>query len=210
MIMNRTLCQGASLNVPEIAERYEMSITPIREAIRRLESEGLLEVLPRRGTFVRSFSVEDLISAFEVAEAYEGMAAYLVAEQVEQGADLGESLEVLAGYVDQMAEHLEQDGASLWANLDARLHESLCQMSRNTHIWQSYQMVRAQMDCVLWFITPLHVDRNNSTQEHKSIVEAVLRGEKEMARILSQKHRSLVRGVLRSLAPPGGKTSSIT
>jgi DNA-binding GntR family transcriptional regulator len=204
MIMNRTLGQGVGLNVPEIAEQCGMSITPVREAIRRLESEGLLEVLPRRGTFVRSFSVENLISAFEVAEAYEGMAAYLVAERVEQGEDLSESLEWLSGHVDQMAEYLERNEANLWATMDSKFHESLCQMSRNTHIWQNYQMVRAQMDCVLWFITPLHVDRGNSTREHKGIVEAVLRGEKETARILSQKHRSLVRSVLRSLTPLGG------
>jgi DNA-binding GntR family transcriptional regulator len=209
MIMDRTLCQGASLNVPEIAGQCAMSITPVREAIRRLESEGLLEVLPRRGTFVRSFSVENLISAFEVAEAYEGMAAYLVAERVEQGEDLSEDLDRLAGHVDEMATHLGQNRANLWAALDTRFHESLCQLSRNTHIWQSYQRVRAQMDCVLWFITPLYVDRGNSTQEHQGIVEAVRRGEKETARVLSQKHRSHVREVLRGLTPLGGNGSPL-
>jgi DNA-binding GntR family transcriptional regulator len=210
MIMGRTLSQGTSLNVSKIAEQCEMSITPVREAIRRLESEGLLEVLPRRGTFVRSFSAEDLISAFAVAEAYEGMAAYLVAERVEQGDDLGEDLDRLAGYVDEMATHLERNNASLWAALDTMFHQSLCQLSKNMHIWQSYQMVRAQMDCVLWFITPLYVDRGNSTCEHRGIIEAVRRGEKETARALSQKHRNHVRGVLRGLAPLGANVSPLT
>jgi DNA-binding GntR family transcriptional regulator len=210
MIMDRTLSQGASLNVSEIAEQCEMSITPVREAIRRLESEGLLEVLPRRGTFVRSFSAEDLISAFAVAEAYEGMAAYLVAERVEQGDDLNEDLKLVVGYVDEMAMHLEQNRANLWAALDTMFHQSLCQLSKNMHIWQSYQMVRAQMDCVLWFITPLYVDRGNSTREHRDIVEAVQHGEKEMARVLSQKHRNHVRGVLRKLTPLSGNISPLT
>ena len=78
------------------------------------------------------------------------------------------------------------------------------------HIWQSYQMVRAQMDCVLWFITPLYVDRGNSTREHLGIIEAVQRGEKEMARVLSQKHRNHVRGVLCRLTPLGGNASPLT
>ncbi len=201
MIMNRTLNQGASLNVAEIAEQCEMSVTPVREAVRRLVSEGLLEVLPRRGTFVRSFSAEDLISAFEVAEAYEGMAAYLVAERVRNGEDLSGDLDRLAGYVDELAMHLEPKDASLWAALDTKFHDTLCKLSKNTHIWQSYQMVRAQMDCVLWFITPLYVDRGNSAREHRSIIDAVRQGDMEAARALSQKHRNQVRSVLRGLSP---------
>jgi len=204
MIMNRTLRQGASLNVPELAERFEMSVTPVREAIRRLESEGLLEVVPRRGTFVRSFSVEDLIAGFEVAEAYEGMAAYLAAERVEQGETLSEDLNYLARLVSQMEQHLLPDDAGLWSALDTRFHDGLCLLSNNTHIWQSYQKIRAQMDCVLWFVTPLHVDRNNSTREHKSVLDAVRQGDKEMARMFSQNHRSNVRGILRKLSSLGG------
>lgn len=203
MIMNRTLRQGASLAVHELAGQFEMSVTPVREAIRRLESEGLLEVAPRRGTFVRSFSVEDLIASFEVAEAYEGMAAFLVAEHMEQGEDLEKELGRLEGLVTGMAGCLEQSEANMWAAMDTDFHDSLCLLSRNIHIWQSYQKIRAQMDCVLWFITPLHVDRGNSTREHAAILDAVRRGDKEGARKLGQRHRNNVRGVLRTLVPMG-------
>jgi len=201
MIMDRTLRQGASLAVQELAEQFEMSVTPVREAIRRLESEGLLEVAPRRGTFVRSFSVEDLITGFECAEAYEGMASYLVAERVERGEALSEKLDALMCLLDEMEQHLDQSEAALWGKLDTRFHDGLCLLSNNSHIWQSYQKIRAQMDCVLWFITPLHVDRGNSTREHKRILEAVIRGDKEAARVIAQAHRNNVRNVLRSLAP---------
>lgn len=208
MIRNRTLRPGASLAVAELAENLSMSVTPVRDAIRRLESEGMLEVIPRRGTFVRSFSVEHLIAGFEVAEAYEGMAAFLVAERVERGENLDKELERLDQMVAKMAVTLDQGEASLWATMDTDYHETLCLLSENLHIWQSYQKVRAQMDCVLWFITPLHVDRYNSTREHKAILDAVKQGDKEQARTLSQKHRSNVRGILRSLAPLGEGVSS--
>lgn len=203
MIMNRTLRQGASLAVPELAEQFAMSVTPVREAIRRLETEGLLEVIPRRGTFVRSFSVEDLIAGFEVAEAYEGMAGYLVAERVEQGDDLTQEMDTLHELVEAMGQHLDQSEAALWANFDTKFHGTLCLLSRNVHLLQSYQKIRAQMDCVLWFVTPLHVDRNNSTNDHRCILSAVRRGDKEEARTASQRHRNTVRGVLRKLAPAG-------
>lgn len=203
MIMDRTLRQGASLAVNNLAQQFEMSVTPVREAIRRLESEGLLEVAPRRGTFVRSFSVEDLITGFECAEAYEGMAAYLVAEQVERGDDLSEDLNALRLLVEEMELHLDQSEAGLWGKLDTKFHGGLCLLSNNAHILQSYQKIRAQMDRVLWFVTPLHVDRGNSTREHKRILEAVMRGDKEEARVVAQAHRNNVRGVLRSLAPTG-------
>lgn len=203
MIMDRTLRQGASLAVQDLAEQFEMSVTPVREAIRRLESEGLLEVASRRGTFVRSFTVEDLIAGFECAEAYEGMAAYLAAEQIERGDIPATDLEPLRDLITGMELHLDQSKAGLWGKLDTRFHDGLCLLSNNTHIWQSYQKIRAQMDCVLWFITPLHVDRGNSTREHKRILEAVSRGDKEKARMEAQAHRNNVRKVLRSLAPSG-------
>lgn len=206
MIMDRALRQGASLAVQELAGQFDMSVTPVREAIRRLDSEGLLEVVPRRGTFVRSFSVEDLIAGFECAEAYEGMASYLVAERVERGDDLAGELASLMNLITDMERHLEQDKAALWGKLDTRFHDGLCLLSNNMHIWQSYQKIRAQMDCVLWFITPLHVDRGNSTREHKRILEAVIRADKEAARKLAQAHRNNVRKVLRSLAPAGMNT----
>lgn len=201
MIMDRTLRQGASLAVQKLAEQFEMSVTPVREAIRRLASEGLLEVVPRQGTFVRSFSVADLITGFECAEAYEGMAAYLVAEMVEQGENLADELNALTLLVEEMELHLERSEAGLWGKLDTKFHDGLCLLSNNMHIWQSYQNIRAQMDCVLWFVTPLHVDRGNSTMEHNRILESVIRGDKEGARKIAQAHRSNVRRVLRSLAP---------
>ena len=201
MIINRAVQQGASLAVSELAEQFEMSVTPVREAIRRLESEGLLEVVPRRGTFVRSFSVESLIAGFEVAEAYEGMASFLVAERVAAGDDLAGEIGRLDKLVADMAGLLDRTEASQWAALDTDFHESLCLLSDNVHIWQHYQKVRAQMNCVLWFITPLHVDRANSTREHRGILDAIRRGDKELARTLGQRHRNNVRGVLRTLAP---------
>lgn len=200
MIKNRVLRQGQSLAVPELAERFGMSVTPVREAIRRLESEGLLEVAPRKGTFVRSFSAEDLITGFEMAEALEGMAAFLAAERVAKGCDLVEALDRMEALVVTMAEHLERADAHAWAVRDTEFHESLCLLSNNAHIWQNYQKVRAQMDCVLWFVTPLYVDRANSTREHRGILDAVRRGDSELARILSQRHRNNVRSIIRAVA----------
>ncbi len=199
MIIDRTLRPGASLAVPELAEQMRMSVTPLREAIRRLDAEGLLEVIPRRGTFVKNFTLEDLVIGYETAEAVEGMASYLVAELAQQGEIHAEELDALDALVDEMEQYMGESQAAEWGVLDSRFHADLCQLSRNRNIWQISQQIKNQMNCVLWFITPLYVDRNNSMREHRKILDAIRRGAADEARTLTQNHKNRVRGVLLKL-----------
>lgn len=201
MVIERKLRPGDILAVPELAEQLEMSITPLRDAIRRLDAEGLLEVIPRRGTFVRNFTIEDMIIGYEAAEALEGMASYLVAEHVQRGEVLSEELDVLDQVMEAMEKHVAVTETTNWGVLDARFHDTLCVLSRNRHIWQNAQNVKTQLNCVLWFVTPLHVDRNNSNREHRKIMEAIRRGDPEEARRLTQNHKNNVRGILLRLLP---------
>ena len=199
-IVNGGLRPSSPLDIHRIATELEMSVTPVRDAIKRLEADGLVEVIPRSGTFVRHFTIQDLIRGYELVEALDGMAGYLLAERVNAGVVDGRELEaLLTPLVDAMEANLSREKARTWAELDGQFHQIIFDMSENTLIASSYYSVRDQMKSVLSFISPIHVDRANSVREHRLIVAAIAAGDSETARKLCQDHRNLVRQILKKL-----------
>lgn len=203
MILGHELRPGQALAVPDLAEKMSMSVTPVRDAIRKLEAEGLLQVVPRRGTFVRSFELSDLIVGYEAAEAAEGMAAYLVAERVRDGSLALSELDVLERLVTRMRGLLGESDIHSWSEADSLFHGTIVNLGGNKILQMNWWNIKTQMDCVLWFITPLYVDRNNSTNEHSRIVAALKAGDHDLARSLSQKHKNRVRNTLCKLVAGG-------
>ncbi len=66
----------------QLAEQLGVSRTPVREAIRKLELEGLVVMLPRKGAYVANMSLKDIMDVLEVRASLEGLAAYLAAERI--------------------------------------------------------------------------------------------------------------------------------
>ncbi len=89
LIVTLELAPGAVVREPELTERLGIGRTPVREALRRLAQERLVEVFPRRGMFVTKVDVRDLARLCEVRLALEPEAARLAAERATQ-ADLAE------------------------------------------------------------------------------------------------------------------------
>ena len=81
-IVNGEIRPGTRIMEPELAERFGISRTPIREAIRQLESEGLISVIPRKGAIVASISPQDISNFYELKMILEGHAARLAAKNL--------------------------------------------------------------------------------------------------------------------------------
>lgn len=81
-IVNGQIRPGTRIMEPELAERFGISRTPIREAIRQLESEGLISVIPRKGAIVASISPQDISNFYELKMILEGHAARLAAKNL--------------------------------------------------------------------------------------------------------------------------------
>ena len=80
-IMKGEIRSGEFLFETQLAEAYGVSRTPVRQAIKLLDADGLLANIPRKGTYVKFLSAEDVISVYQAAEALEGMAVALLALQ---------------------------------------------------------------------------------------------------------------------------------
>lgn len=84
-ILNGDYAPGARLDPDELARKFECSRTPIRDVLQQLEASGLVQVQPKRGTFVTQWTVEELAEHFEVMAEIEAICARLAARRITEG-----------------------------------------------------------------------------------------------------------------------------
>src|SRR4051812_18239342 len=133
MIMRGDFAAGFHLQEIPLAERMGVSRTPIREALNMLAKEGLLEPGPKRGYKIRTFSIEEIVEAYEVRATLEGLACRLLAENGLDGETIRKLRESLE-FGDQMIERgmftaAEHDP---WLEMNNTIHSLLVNATGNT------------------------------------------------------------------------------
>jgi DNA-binding GntR family transcriptional regulator len=169
----------------EFAEELALSRTPVREALLRLQAEGLLELIPRHGARVLPVSASDMREIYEVLTALESMAAEIVTRRKPTAAEL----RPLSSASRAMTEALKNDDLEAWARADEHFHRQLLELAGNTVLIQTVQQLwdrahRARMVTLRLRPRPVH-----STKEHNAIVEAIRAGDPEATVRLYRSHR---------------------
>lgn len=169
----------------QFADELKLSRTPVREALLRLQAEGLLELIPRHGARVLPVSADDMREIYEVLTALESMAAEIVTRRRPTAAEL----RPLSGASRDMASALKVDDLQAWARADEHFHRKLLELAGNTVLMQTVQQLwdrahRARM--VTLRLRPRPV---RSTREHNAIVEAIRAGDPEATGRLYRSHR---------------------
>lgn len=169
----------------EVALALGMSRTPVREALVRLQVEGLVEVIPRHGMRVLPVSPTDMGEIYEILTALECMAAERLAAQHPDE----HSLAPLIQATDAMDRALLADDLDAWARADEQFHAQLVEQAGNRrlqatvlNLWDRAH--RARM--VTLRLRPKPVD---STREHRELVERLLAGDAEGAARVNRAHR---------------------
>ncbi|MDI2098290.1 GntR family transcriptional regulator [Ruicaihuangia caeni] len=131
---------GALLPELFLAEEFEVSRTPIREALKQLENEGLVEIRPRVGTFVRQPTRREIVELFELKGGLEGLAAGLLARRgdVPEVAALQRNLEA-------SAEAVRQGDGERYASLVHEFHAILISGSANQKLEEHYDRLMNQL-----------------------------------------------------------------
>ena len=181
LIVTLELGPGSVINERELVEQLGIGRTPVREALRRLAQEGLVEVYPRRGMFVTDVDVRKLALVSEVRTALEPEAARLAAERATDAerAELQELLDEL--------DAAGADDHALMA-LDERIHRAVYRCARNdllaTTLEQYYVLALR-----IWTIA---LDRqhelNDAVQGHRALLEAIHDGDGERAAATMRAH----------------------
>lgn len=192
-IRDGRLQPGARLTETDLADRLSISRTPVREAIRRLEADGLVTHEPRVGAMVRTLDYAEVMELYEMRSVLEGTAARMAARSA-GAVELAE----LAAINTEMAE--VPDDPRRLAALNQRFHLTLIDAARNRYLVRSVQSVHKAM-LILGSTTLEGADRARSAvAEHGEILAALeardgARAEAAMRRHMDAAHRVRLRQI---------------
>jgi DNA-binding GntR family transcriptional regulator len=180
-IIQGKLKPGERLMEIQLAEEMGVSRTPVREAMRKLELEGLIVMVPRKGAYVAGISVKDIVDIFEVRAALESLAAGLAAERITE-----EELEELERALVQISEAGSNIDAVV--RTDTGFHEIIYRASRNQRLLQI--ITNLQEHIQRFRTTSLSRPGRTKTaiEEHRQIVEAISERNVELAQALAREH----------------------
>lgn len=182
-IINGTLKPRERLMEIQLAEELGVSRTPIREALRKLELEGFIVMVPRKGAYVADISFKDIADVFEIRAALEALAAGLAAERItDDELDFMERLLVEKG--EAIAEH---DMGKL-VEVDTKFHEAIYKASRNERLTAIINNLREQIQRFRTTSLAYPGRMKRSLEEHRAIVEAIQSRDVQLARQLAQEH----------------------
>ena len=182
-IMQGQLSPGERLLEVQLADEMGVSRTPVREAIRRLELEGLVVMVPRKGAYVAGLSINDVEEVYEIRTVLETLAVRLAAQRM-QPADYAQ-LDELA---EKMCATWQEGNVDNWVSLDASFHELLYKFSRNERLVSMMSNIMEQLSRYR-IISLANVEvRHNSLSEHQDLIEALKRHDSEAAAAAVEKH----------------------
>ena len=172
------------LSERKLAEMLGMGRTPVREAIRDLVRDCVLETRPARGTFVRELTMEDVGEIYEVRYALEGMAAFLAAQR-------GPSPELKSygpKFRDMVKRHEAYDPVEVY-ELGAEFHLEVFRSAQNRNLLQMYEPIRIRFAIAL--VLPQHYDHDwvrKSVTQHLDILKSIEDGDSAAAQQLICDH----------------------
>lgn len=169
----------------EIASELGVSRTPVREALIRLQHEGLVELIPRRGMRVVPVVASDMQEIYEVLTSLESMAAELLARQKPDAL----RLEPMKSATRDMEAAIEKDDLEAWAAADERFHRCLIDLCGNGRLATMANTVRDQGHRARMVTLRLREKPVASIDEHQQLVEAIERGDWRTARDVHYAHR---------------------
>jgi DNA-binding GntR family transcriptional regulator len=181
-ILSGVLEPGERLMEIQLAEEMGVSRTPVREAIRKLELENFVVMIPRKGAYVAGVSHKDVADVFEIRSALEGLAAGLAAERVTD-----EELEQMEQALFFRSSEGELDLEQI-VKSDTDFHALVYKASRNERLIQILANLREQIQ--RFRSTSLAVPGRNkdAIEEHRMIVEALRNHNVEEAQSLAMSH----------------------
>ncbi|MGB3813642.1 MAG: GntR family transcriptional regulator [Shinella sp.] len=188
-IIQAELTPGERISESEIAKSLSISRQPVREAFIKLSEEGLVQVLPQRGTYVTRISTASVMDVRFVREAIE---ADIVRQVAAEHATA--TIEVLR---DQIArqKQVPHDDRAAFLRLDELFHHTLAAAAGRAYAWSVIESVKAQMDRVR-FLSVDDIQINRLIEQHERIVDGIAAGDVSEA---EQALRTHLREIVKSL-----------
>ena len=182
LIVSLDLPPGLAIKEPELTARLGIGRTPVREALRRLALERLVEVYPRRGMFVTTVDVRDLARLCEVRAVLEPEAARLAAERATR-----EDLDGINALLDELRAERRRDDRQL-IGLDERIHRAIYRSSHNQLLEETLEWYYTHALRIWALALDRAPDLPGAVLEHAPLLEAIAHGKGERAATLMRGH----------------------
>ena len=171
------------LDEQEIADRFDVSRTPVREALRQLASAGLVEIKPRRGAIVVAVEPSKIGQSFEAAAELEGLAAGWAAAR----ASMVEMVQLTEAF-EACDQALGVDDADAFATANRNFHDTIANLAKNESLTAATRLVRVQTAPFQRVRFHLEDERRMSQSEHAEILKAVCQQDSDAAKRAMKNH----------------------
>lgn len=182
-ILSKTYLPNFQLREMQLSEELDLTRTPVREAIIKLESEGLVRSYPNRGAFVVNFTLDEIVELLDVREALEIKATELAIRKSNR-----EQLDAIQEALDQHGQTIEKSKNSAYNIPSLDFHEALIKLSQNNMLVSIWQTMRAKLQLAR-VTSAMHDQRyKKAHEEHLKIHRYICTGETKKVRKLLVKH----------------------
>lgn len=189
-ILNGRFTGGMRLQAADIAAAVGISRMPVREALRQLDSEGLVTIRPNRGAVVTELTAPDIEELFEMRAVLEALAARAALPNLT--AHIIEDLEFRLNRM----EHARGD-PRLWLERHSDFHDYLCQQSNRPRLAAEIKRLRAAVQPYLLMYIDVYAETEMEGYEHATLMEAVRSGESDRLETAVRHHvLSAARGIV--------------
>lgn len=182
-IVSGVLEPGERLMELQLAEEMGVSRTPLREAMRKLELEGYIVMMPRRGTFVANMSIRDINEIFEIRNSLESLSSGLAAERITQ-----EELERLQRLMLKISGHVKAGDMEKIVATDIEFHDVLYKAARNSRLMGIISNLRDQLTRFRTLSMSFPGRLEATMEEHRNMVEAIAQGDVAAAQRAAELH----------------------
>ena len=196
------IAPGAKLNERELSELLRVSRTPLREAIKLLAAEGLVDLLPNRGAIAVKLGEADILHAFEMLASLEGMSGELAAERMTEA----ELVELQALHDEMLACYARRD-LSGYYRLNAAIHTAINSAAKNPLLTKTYREINARVQSLRFRTNQDGAKWQHAVREHEAMIEALSAHDAAGLKAILVKHLLRKRDTVLELMRAGNVTA---
>jgi DNA-binding GntR family transcriptional regulator len=170
LLVEGQIAPGQKLNERELAQNLQVSRTPLREAIKRLAAEGLVELLPNRGAIAVQLSVQDVRHTFEMMAGLEALSGELAAARMTDA----ELAEIQALHFEMLAAFTRRD-LSTYYRCNAKIHAAINLAAKNPVLKHLYDQVNSRLQALRFRTNQDEIKWQKALAQHESLMQALIK-----------------------------------
>lgn len=182
-IINCRYKSGQRLLLKKISDEMEVSITPVREALKKLEKDGLVELAPNNGAMVIDLGLRDIIELYDLRRQLECLAIELLGDNINK-----KLIEKLGEICDKDEDCLREDNLNLHVKYNNEFHELLIKSAQNKRLVKFYNEISGQLSILAGKTAKIPGWAKKSLTEHIEIVKALDKKNTELAKKIIFNH----------------------